>query len=68
MDEGPALSPRERKILADIEHDLSADERALRPWSGPRAMVRLPLAAAVIYTLAALLVCWWLPSRPPRRC
>ena len=56
MDEGPALSPQERKILADIEQTLEADvelQRTLRSTSRRRLIARPPLAG-IICTLAVL--------------
>ncbi|MFG2972434.1 DUF3040 domain-containing protein [Streptomyces sp. NPDC048331] len=55
MDEGPALPPHERKILADIEQSLQADvecQRTLR--SRRRAIAPRPLAAGILCTLAVL--------------
>ncbi|MFI1940863.1 DUF3040 domain-containing protein [Streptomyces purpureus] len=57
MDEGPALSPHERKILADIEQSLQADvefQRTLRARPRRRALARRPLAAGILCTLAVL--------------
>ncbi|AYV26327.1 DUF3040 domain-containing protein [Streptomyces avidinii] len=57
MDEGPALSPHERKVLADIEQTLDADvelQRTLRSRSRLHAIARRPLAAGIVCVLAAL--------------
>ncbi len=45
MDEGPALSPHERKILADIEQSLESDidlQRTLHSRPRLRAIARRP--------------------------
>ncbi|MCC9711914.1 MULTISPECIES: DUF3040 domain-containing protein [unclassified Streptomyces] len=57
MDEGPALSPHERKILADIEQSLDSDvelQRTLRTRSRLHAIARRPLAAGILCTPAVL--------------
>ncbi|MFG2868844.1 DUF3040 domain-containing protein [Streptomyces zaomyceticus] len=57
MDEGPALSPQERKILADIEQTLEADvelQHTLRSTSRRRVIAWPPLAAGIICILAVL--------------
>ncbi|MBN0048765.1 DUF3040 domain-containing protein [Streptomyces actuosus] len=57
MDDGAALSPHERKILADIEQRLQADvelQRTLRSRPRLRVIARRSLAAGVLCTLAAL--------------
>ncbi|APU43396.1 DUF3040 domain-containing protein [Streptomyces sp. TN58] len=57
MDEGPALSPRERKILSDIEQILEADvelQHTLSSTAPPRVIAWSPLAAGIICILAVL--------------
>ncbi|MEU6756808.1 DUF3040 domain-containing protein [Streptomyces sp. NPDC046685] len=57
MDEGPALSPQERRILADIEQTLEADvelQHTLRSEARRRLVARRSLAAGTICTLAVL--------------
>jgi DUF3040 family protein len=54
-DESRALSARERKILADIEHDLDASSPALaREMAGP--MTRTPPVPAGVVDAAFLIV------------
>ncbi|MER7515689.1 DUF3040 domain-containing protein [Streptomyces sp. NPDC126499] len=60
MDGGARLSPRERRILAEIEHDLRADDSLARTLVAGRPPARtgrhaVPVAVAVLGPATAIL-------------